>query len=1302
EEMGIDGTSYTQADNSKVVATDTIFAKTSPHVATPELFALHIASHMVTQYDHVTKAFVDVESLKWSRIPVQGREHEHSFVRDGEEKRVTSVEVDGTLGKDKLVGKVTSGIQDLLVLKSSGSAFENFLKDEYTTLVPVSDRIFSTSVDLQYTFGSLSFGSMDKVGSVDGDAQFNKVAASAKETTLEVFATDESASVQATLYRMASDIIGKNASVESVSYKLPNKHYIRAYHPPYEHVPFLIAMTTAVDLSFFQLANTKPDEAEVFCPVAAPSDLLSRHVNKCHSVDKKPNNNNNNASNAASAATGRRKPRQSSLSQPNATTTTTSVHPPGTSSLTSINPAGNPIRGGYPIHNDPFSSGSLSSSYNRPPMDAPSLSSSSSLASASSASASLDSLPHEPVFHLPHLPHHNVHHYNPHIISQGPTTNADIPGRHGSWGAMSSIAPYGLASMDHANPYSASGSQHSGSNASLPFDPTSNLTFDLYGATSSSSPTKLVHSYNDLPTPLAAPSLPPFRSLAATSDQRPPSSAQEGISLEYGLSSLPHPSDRPPSQQQSHSQNPRLGNGVHHHREFSSAFGLMSLDDPAVLAGISTDGVPFFEQAVNYLPSGGASGPSGLLTNGMGLGIPMTGEFDAQTPNTKEKDIVALREMWAAWLRDPTTGLKPDGTEMGRPEFPSPVITTTEVAKESAPQGLHRRSSSFAGSTKNATNANTTATGGGLAQQIANMRSASASLKSPGPLGKLQGASIGAPLMPLAQPTLHGGRNVVMGLEDQASRLHGYHHPQQYVAVKREDGAEGVPIPPHGSALAPPTPAVAPNPGGAAAPLHVGNPESLKSYEEAVLARKAPVLKLPIKMKTRDGSSSTSPPNQPVSNNAQPTSTGGSGGGSPNNNAILPISQAGRASGIGMSIPANATVNMASIAPLNVNQHLGGGVASLSIQQQQQLPTAAGASSVPPGATPNPAMQMHLESSQAAIANQAAAAAAALAAGMNPGTVGNAGSNAGATTTNVNGVDRPVIAMPKPRSRPGTSSGPNSRPDSVQSRPSSRPGTASSVGAGSDRGGPFAHQPHQGGQGYGSTHSSPPSRPNTGYNMPSHSHSQPNSRPSTSAGPSPSYAFVFAPPEQYQGMSPTGPNYMFQPGSLPKDMLLSTGMGDFSHQLGGGGDTSMTGNGGRPSYKRLASQTLEPASTKRPHLRRGDTNFQPTAEDGSHPNDGMEGMEDSEGMSDAGSERSYGSVSRSRGHKMRSPLLPGGGGGLASAGLTGGRTWSAAMSGDAFAHQGGASARRMSEPAVAATRMMVRMPGGSGRGGAQS
>jgi urate oxidase len=43
----------------------------------------------------------------------------------------------------------------LTVLKSTGSNFENFYKDEHTTLVPVDDRIFSTSVDCTYTFADI-------------------------------------------------------------------------------------------------------------------------------------------------------------------------------------------------------------------------------------------------------------------------------------------------------------------------------------------------------------------------------------------------------------------------------------------------------------------------------------------------------------------------------------------------------------------------------------------------------------------------------------------------------------------------------------------------------------------------------------------------------------------------------------------------------------------------------------------------------------------------------------------------------------------------------------------------------------------------------------------------------------------------------------------------------------------------------------------------------------------------------------------------------------------------------------------
>lgn len=94
---------------------------------------------------------------------------------------------------------------NFIVLKSTGSAFEKFIRDEHTTLVEVNDRIFSTSVDLKYTFASFSVPkntSLDSFAltpelSAEGTAwDGNHISIKARTATLEVFAQDESASVQ--------------------------------------------------------------------------------------------------------------------------------------------------------------------------------------------------------------------------------------------------------------------------------------------------------------------------------------------------------------------------------------------------------------------------------------------------------------------------------------------------------------------------------------------------------------------------------------------------------------------------------------------------------------------------------------------------------------------------------------------------------------------------------------------------------------------------------------------------------------------------------------------------------------------------------------------------------------------------------------------------------------------------------------------------------------------------------------------------------------------------------------------------
>jgi len=278
-------TSYTEADNSVVVATDSMknityyLAKISPHILNAEKFALHLATFFVSKYAHISKAFVTVEQLRWTRIRVTGEEssegHSHSFYRDGDDKRIVKVEVDATAGKDKLVGKVAAGVSDLLVLKSTGSAFTGFYRDEYTTLVEVDDRIFSTSIDLSYTFSNIKISAPTDEKKLEfivplqkGEAGYNgsvwdeEVPSRARAATLETFALDDSASVQATLYKMAQRIIAENASVQSVTYALPNKHYI------------------PVDMKYIGVDNLTPAKAEVFVPIAGPSGLITATITR--------------------------------------------------------------------------------------------------------------------------------------------------------------------------------------------------------------------------------------------------------------------------------------------------------------------------------------------------------------------------------------------------------------------------------------------------------------------------------------------------------------------------------------------------------------------------------------------------------------------------------------------------------------------------------------------------------------------------------------------------------------------------------------------------------------------------------------------------------------------------------------------------------------------------------------------------------------------------------------------------------------------------------------------------------------
>lgn len=151
-------TSYTEADNKNVVATDTVkntlnllAKKCSPdEILCPEKYALVIMNHFLTTYPHIAHARVELRQFKWTRIVLDKTgPHKHSFIKDGNEiHTVTSFAARDSNGK-AVVETLKSGIKDLVVLKSSGSAFYGFHRDQYTTLAEVDDRILSTSVECE-------------------------------------------------------------------------------------------------------------------------------------------------------------------------------------------------------------------------------------------------------------------------------------------------------------------------------------------------------------------------------------------------------------------------------------------------------------------------------------------------------------------------------------------------------------------------------------------------------------------------------------------------------------------------------------------------------------------------------------------------------------------------------------------------------------------------------------------------------------------------------------------------------------------------------------------------------------------------------------------------------------------------------------------------------------------------------------------------------------------------------------------------------------------------------------------------
>jgi urate oxidase len=228
--------SYTSGDNSDVLPTDTmkntVYALARKHgVDTIEGFGRALAEHFLAGNPRLARVRIAITEHLWTHLAGT------AFLRNGGEKRVAAVTV------SRQGASVEAGIEDLVIMKTAGSAFEGFMRDPLTTLPDTQDRLLGTSLAAMWTYTG---------NEIPWGLSWHGV----RKTLLDAFAEHQSRSVQHTLFAMGEAVLESHADVAEIRLSMPNKHCL------------------LVDLAPFGLENPN----EIFLPVDEPHGLIEARL----------------------------------------------------------------------------------------------------------------------------------------------------------------------------------------------------------------------------------------------------------------------------------------------------------------------------------------------------------------------------------------------------------------------------------------------------------------------------------------------------------------------------------------------------------------------------------------------------------------------------------------------------------------------------------------------------------------------------------------------------------------------------------------------------------------------------------------------------------------------------------------------------------------------------------------------------------------------------------------------------------------------------------------------------------------
>jgi urate oxidase len=214
-------TSFTEADNSKLLPTDTMkntvysLARASK-ASTIEGFAIELGDYLLANNPQVSGASIEIEEKAWHRLVVDGAPEPTTFKLGGPEIQTVRAVRD----RNHEEWTVKSGVDGLVILKTTKSAFTGYIKDKLTTLKPATDRIFGTCATANWEFAA-------------GSPDYAQVRAKVIAAILKEFAVHHSMSVQHTLFDMGNAALVAAPEIARITLIMPNLHHLLADLSPF-------------------------------------------------------------------------------------------------------------------------------------------------------------------------------------------------------------------------------------------------------------------------------------------------------------------------------------------------------------------------------------------------------------------------------------------------------------------------------------------------------------------------------------------------------------------------------------------------------------------------------------------------------------------------------------------------------------------------------------------------------------------------------------------------------------------------------------------------------------------------------------------------------------------------------------------------------------------------------------------------------------------------------------------------------------------------------------------------------------